>query len=416
MPARILAVLGIAVVLAFYIEVLAHAPATGQDFRLFYAAATVLRHGGDPYDQRQLYRAEARLYRPVTAAQRSLLQGNPLPEGPPLVLALRPLVGLLPTTAYRLYAAFLATAAAAAVALLALLWPARHGLRRAVLGLISPVVFLGVMLGQPDALFLLAFTLALWLLGRGRAAPAGALLAIGLIKPQIIAGPIVLLAALAWRRGRLGAYAGGLLAGLLAFAGAGLAFAGPAVTEGWLRELAGFGQTTLYAQVDISSLTTLYVGWAPHALATALSVAALPAWAAIIVWLWPGPADGTGERWWLAMTLSLWLLVTPYAHPHDDIMLLPAAWYLLDAGPYRGKLRRLAALTFAAWWLLPMTSVLGLRPPLLRGLGIVPVLLVVALLALRRPPAGLPRVVEQAGATDDLAPVVALRAPERRAG
>src|ERR671930_2685707 len=116
---RVLALLGVAVVLAFYAEVLAHAPAAGQDFRNFYAAATVLRHGGNPYDLHQLLRWEDRLYRPITAAQRALLAGNPYVQGPPLAMALMPAVGLPPASVYRVYATLLAAAAAAALALLA---------------------------------------------------------------------------------------------------------------------------------------------------------------------------------------------------------------------------------------------------------------------------------------------------------
>ena len=40
----------------------------------------------------------------------------------------------------------------------------------------------------------------------------------------------------------------------------------------------GFGSATVYAQVDISSLTTLYVGWVPHTVGLALSAATLMAW------------------------------------------------------------------------------------------------------------------------------------------
>jgi hypothetical protein len=92
-----------------------------------------------------------------------------------------------------------------------------------------------------------------------------------------------------------------------------------------------------------------------------------------------------GEYWWLALGLACWLLATPYAHPHDDVLLLPVVWYLLDEGPYHGVALLVAVALFLAWWLLPPASVLGLRPPALRGLGIVPVALVATLLALRRP-------------------------------
>ncbi|HKC72591.1 MAG TPA: glycosyltransferase 87 family protein [Chloroflexota bacterium] len=409
---RILALMGVGVVLAFYAELLAHAPATGQDFRNFYAAAAVLRHGGNPYDLHQLLRWEDRLYRPTTAAQRASLAGNPYVQGPPLAMALMPAVGLPQASVYRVYAALLAAAAVAALALLAHLQPVQHPWKRAFLLLISPVTFLGVLLGQPDAVLLLLLVLALWCLSRGRAAPAGFALALGLVKPQIMAGPIVLLAVLSWRRGQLGPYLAGLAAGVAAFAGSSLLVAGPAVVQGWAHELAGFGGTTVYTQVDISSLTTIYVGWAPHALGLALSVVTLIAWVGLCAMLWqdtphpptrspsrgegehssprprPGRGDGgegPGERWWLALGLTCWLLATPYAHPHDDVLLVPVVWYLLDEGPYHGVARLVAVALFISWWLLPLASVLGLRPPVLRGLGIVPIALVATLLALQRP-------------------------------
>ena len=264
----------------------------------------------------------------------------------------------------------------------------QHPWKRAFLLLISPVTFLGVLLGQPDAVLLLLLVLALWCLSRGRAAPAGFALALGLVKPQIMAGPIVLLAVLSWRRGQLGPYLAGLAAGVAAFVGSSLLVAGPAVVQGWAHELAGFGGTTVYTQVDISSLTTIYVGWAPHALGLALSVVTLIAWVGLCAMLWqdtphpptpspsrgegehssprprPGRGDGgegPGERWWLALGLTCWL----------------------DEGPYHGVARLVAVALFIAWWLLPPASVLGLRPPVLRGLGIVPVALVATLLALR---------------------------------
>jgi Glycosyltransferase family 87 len=382
---RVVALMGVAVVLAFYAELLAYAPATGQDFRNFYAAAAVLRHGGNPYDPHQLLRWEDRLYRPTTAAQQASLAGNPYVQGPPLAMALMPAVGFPQASVYRVYAALLAAAAAAALALLAHLQPVQHPWRRAFLLLISPVTFLGVLLGQPDAVLLLLLVLALWGLSRGHAAPSGFALALGLVKPQIMAGPIVLLAVLSWRRGQLGTYLAGLAAGVATFVGTSLLVAGPAVVQGWAHELAGFGGTTVYAQVDISSLTTAYVGWAPHTLALALSAATLLAWGGLCMVSWREAGKGRDERWWLALGLTCWLLATPYAHPHDDVLLLPVVWYLLEAEPYHGVARLIVVALFIAWWLLPMGSVLGLRPPVLRGLGIVPIALLAALLAQRRP-------------------------------
>src|SRR5918912_760264 len=300
---RVLALFGVAVVLAFYAELLAHAPATGQDFRNFYAAAAVLRHGGNPYDLHQLVRWEDRLYRPTTAAQRASLAGNPYVQGPPVAMALMPAVGFPPASVYRLYAALLAAAAVAALALLARLQPLQHPWKHAALLLISPITFLGVLLGQPDAVLLLLLVLALWGLSRARAAPAGFVLALGLVKPQIMAGPIVLLAVLSWRRGQLGTYLAGLAAGVAAFVGSSVLVAGPQVVQGWAHELAGFGSATVYSQVDISSLTTIYVGWEPHMLGLALSAATLITWGGLCAMLWHdtshppprSPSRGEGE-------------------------------------------------------------------------------------------------------------------------
>lgn len=398
---RVALAVGVALILGFYAELAVHAPATGQDLRVFYAAATTLREGGNPYDARQLMRVEERLYHPRDATARASLVGNPYVQGPPLAIALLPLTGRAVTIIYRGEALLLVLAAVAAVTVLArgspALPPARAS-RRALILLISPVTFLGVLLGQPDALLLLLLVAALSLYRR-HALLAGFILALGLVKPQIMAGPLILCGLLAWRRGRIAPYAVGALGGALLFLGGSAAIAGPAVVAGWLRELAGFSGATVYTQVDISSLSTLYIGWAPRALSLLLAIAGLAVWTAWCVKrpriAEPGNEDQTsardatalepGERWWFLLGLAGWLLVTPYAHPHDDILLLPAAWYLLERGPYRGRAALIAVLLILSWWLLPMTSLLGLRPPLLRGLGVIPVMLIVALLVARCP-------------------------------
>jgi len=438
-PGRILTLVGVILVLGFYAEALVHAPVTGQDLRNFYAAATLLQHGGNPYDAGPFLGQQEALYHPIHAADRAALAGNPYVQGPPLAIALMPFVGAAPSTVYVFWAVTLGLCAAMALVTLARLWPTARSTRRAFLLLISPVTFLGILLGQPDAVLLLALVLALWTLERDHpwsSGLSGLLLTVGLIKPQLIAGPIVLLAVLAWRRGRLAPYAGGVLGGTALFLALSLIVAGPAVVGGWIGELAGFGASTVYTQVDISSLTTLYVGWAPRGLSLILLALALMGWAALCVYTWQKGGTSEDPRWWLGVGLVGWLLVTPYAHPHDDILLLPAVWLLLGRAPSppahadpslgsaeptaqpalpvrgrgehkcpsprrpsaggegsegrnvrvvnRGLVLVLVITLVAAWWLLPMTSVLGLRPPLIRGLGIVPVaLLLVALLSLR---------------------------------
>src|SRR5205823_5004037 len=80
-----------------YARQLLSSPTVGQDFRAFFAAATVVAHHGDPYDWPSLARVEDQLY----DAPRQLAPGDPAfyeflayPEGPWLAFALVPLTAL----------------------------------------------------------------------------------------------------------------------------------------------------------------------------------------------------------------------------------------------------------------------------------------------------------------------------------
>jgi len=387
---RVLYTVALLLVLSFYGEVLAHAPVVGQDFRVFYSAATVIQHGGSPYDVRALVRVEDRLFPTRSATERRDRRANPYIQGPLLALIFVPFLGFPPAVVYDIYAA--ALLAAAAVALLVLDRVRRDGVgpiarapRRALPLLLSPVVFLAVLLGQPDPLLLLLFALAWHALQRRHIALASALLTVACIKPQIMIGPIVLLALLAWRAGGIRSYVGGLLAGAAAVVGCCLLFAGPLVTGDWLRALVSFGSGTVYTQVDIAALSTLYLDWLPHALVPLAVIGAVAAW---VVWAVSsarrGTSDASATLRWVGQGLCLWLLATPYAHPHDDVLLLPVLWLCATVRLATDR-RALGALFATTWWFLPMTSVLGLRLPIVRGLGVVPVILLALILTRHGP-------------------------------
>jgi len=387
---RVLYTVALLLVLSFYGEVLAHAPVVGQDFRVFYSAATVIQHGGSPYDVRALVRVEDRLFPTRSATERRDRRANPYIQGPLLALIFVPFLGFPPAVVYDIYAA--ALLAAAAVALLVLdrvrrdgVGPIAHAPRRALPLLLSPVVFLAVLLGQPDPLLLLLFALAWHALQRRHIALASALLTVACIKPQIMIGPIVLLALLAWRAGGIRSYVGGLLAGAAAVVGCCLLFAGPLVTGDWLRALVSFGSGTVYTQVDIAALSTLYLDWLPHALVPLAVIGAVAAW---VVWAVSsarrGMSDASATLRWVGQGLCLWLLATPYAHPHDDVLLLPVLWLCATVRLATDR-RALGALFATTWWFLPMTSVLGLRLPIVRGLGVVPVILLALILTRHGP-------------------------------
>jgi len=384
----VLRAIAIVLVLCFYGEVLTHAPVVGQDFRVFYSAAAVIQHGDSPYDARALARAEDHLFPARSAAERRDRLANPYIQGPLLALLFVPFLRFPPAVVYDAYAAALLAAAAAALLVIDRVRRDSGGRttrarRRTLPLLLSPVVFLAVLLGQPDPLLLLLFALAWHALQRRHMALASALLAVACVKPQIMAGPIVLLAVLAWRAGGIRPYLGGLLAGAATVVGCCLLFAGPLVTGDWLRALVSFGGATVYAQVDIAALSTLYLDWLPHTLVPLAVIGAVAAW---VVWVVfsarRGMSDASATFRWVGQGLCLWLLATPYAHPHDDVLLLPVLWLCATERLTTGG-RALGALFAATWWFLPMTSVLGLRLPLVRGLGVVPVILLALILARR---------------------------------
>src|SRR5260370_2287350 len=86
-----------AVLVLAYARQLAVAPTAGQDFRAFFAAATVAAQGGDPYDWGALSRTEQALYNapaPPRPADPPFYDFPPSPTAPLPPLAPAPPPGL----------------------------------------------------------------------------------------------------------------------------------------------------------------------------------------------------------------------------------------------------------------------------------------------------------------------------------
>ena len=162
----------------------------GQDFRAFFAAATVVAHHGDPYNWPSLAAAEYQLY----DAPHGLAPGNPayyeflaFPEGPWLAFALAPITNLPWPVAYALFAVLLGLLliAASFTTFTLLGWPRRRAALAAGCTLLSAVGFINLFMGQVSVLVFGAF-MAAWLLARrGRPWLAGAVLALVWVKPNI---------------------------------------------------------------------------------------------------------------------------------------------------------------------------------------------------------------------------------------
>src|SRR3984893_15389183 len=172
---RRLLVLFLLAMLIPYARQVVSSPTLGQDFRAFFAAATVVAQQGDPYHWPTLGATEYRLF----DASGGIKPGDPTyyeflayPEGPWLAFALVPLTGLPWTVAYALFAALLGLILLAASfgAFTLIGSPRRRAALAAGCTLLSAVGFINLFIGQGSVIVFWAS-----LSWRGCSALAGAL-------------------------------------------------------------------------------------------------------------------------------------------------------------------------------------------------------------------------------------------------
>src|SRR5256885_8581740 len=179
-----------AVLLLAYARQLVGAPTAGQDFRAFFAAATVAAQGGDPYDWSALGHIEDALYNTpghIRAGDPTYYDFLPYPEGPWLALALEPLTGLSWQTVYSIFAALilLAIATGSWLVLARLGWPATRRRIGVVVATLSPIAFFNIFQGQVTALVFLGFAAGWYLAWRGKPVAGGLVLSLVWIKPNL---------------------------------------------------------------------------------------------------------------------------------------------------------------------------------------------------------------------------------------
>jgi glycosyl transferase family 87 len=170
-----------------------------QDFTIFYSGARLLRNG-QPF---ALYDLAAQYQMQLTFAHVPIRQG-PLPFNHPPFEALLfvPFTLLEYWPAYLVWSALNLIMLAVSVILLGRHFPQFAGVPPFVLGLAATAFFptaIGIIQGQDVILLLLLFVLAVICLDRGNDALAGALLAAGLFRPQLVVPLVVLLAIRRWR-------------------------------------------------------------------------------------------------------------------------------------------------------------------------------------------------------------------------
>ena len=363
------------------------APGHGQDFRDFFAAATLVAEGRDPYNVGALAEEQNRLYNQpghLKPGDLAFYDAVPYPQGPWVAMALIPVTPLPWQVAYVIYLVGAITAlAASGWALLRLFGWSGRPLRLAVGAILfSPVAFINIFQGQPVPFLLAAFAGA-WALHRGnRPMLAGALMAVAWIKPHI-GLPLLLVLGIVEPAPVRRLITGFLLGSAALFVVAALALR-EALLE-WPQVV--FGQWSgALQQADLASINAFYYPALHGGLrqgAVALVALAAAGYAIRVV-------RQHRDRPLVALTLLLLtLLAAPYAHSYDALLLLPVVLALLGAQAQRWA-DPPVEIALWAFAIFPVLYFAGLHVGYFNGFTAIPVALlgVAWHLRLRPAPAG----------------------------
>ncbi len=346
----------------------------GGDYRVFYAAAGMVAAHHDPYHLAALQRAEQAAWAYPRALWQPALDrfANP----PAVALAMGPLTALPFWASYAVFTAIGLAALAVVVAVLARDLGWHHWVLLLVAAVLTWIGLLGITAGQFDAMLTAAVGGAMVLAWRDHPAGAGALLGLAWIKPDLVwPVPIFLFLALWPDRRAAGRMGAGFLAAGLGLLALQLALV-PALLPQWLGTLTRFAGAVGRVQPDLGGLPGMLRALPAHwglgtGLASPGSLAlvgvGLAAMAVFAVWLaraedWTEVTRVGRIAWGVAFPLGVWLLVTPYSHPNDDLLLLPLVLLTIGRDARRvhgsGLLGSVAAiLLLAAFWpvrLLPL--------------------------------------------------------------
>lgn len=303
----------------------------GADFRLFYAAATALARGSDPYRLSVLQAAEQATQHSPGPGPRPMLDRFAAPPVAGAVLIPLTRLGFWP--AFALFTGLGLLALALVTALLGrdLGWRHLGGLELGVVA--SWIVVLGLLSGQFDALIFAAVGGAMLLAWHERALPAGLVMGLVWIRPELLwPAPLLLFLVLLRQRSRASRFAEGF-----AITTAASVIVYPGLLPGWWRALWSFGGSVARQPPDLAGLPTLAgaapASWklsagllAPGTLAT--GCLALLAIGIFSTWMltsrdWDRVSQVGRIAWGVGLPLAIWLAATPYSHTNDDVLLLP---------------------------------------------------------------------------------------------
>jgi len=339
----------------------------GGDWAMFIGAASVMQHGGNPYDHHVLFVHERDLLRreglPIIKRADIVRVGNP----PLFLWILQPLLRMgFQSEAYPVILGMVLCNLLGFLAILQYFGWTRRPLA-CLLFLVMPQAVLGPFFANPICFVFLGIALALALL---RKVPycAGALLAIAWLKPPV-ALPVVLLI-WAFHAPRPRALATGFGLTTLALLALTLTTTGISSLSQWVVGLESYSKD-MAIQPDVASLAGLYVVWAPAAVRTVVGALLLATALVLTFVVWKrkrssGPVSVMSVGWlWVA-----WLLATPYAHFSDETLLVVPVIALLGQNAVNVRRRYTVISLYAALFSLTVLTVTPFKVYLL-PLGLV---------------------------------------------
>lgn len=315
----------------------------GADFHVFDAAAWALLHGLDPYRAGELVRGSL-----AVAATYLNQPTGAFPYLPWVGWSMAPWTLLPYTLAFAAwgFVAFAVVLASARLLAGSLRW--RRPWLIAVVAALSPVAFLGYQVGQMDAVMFALVVAVVAAAGKGKWLLAGACsMAVVLLKPQVTLPLLPLLVVFAVReRGPLRSVLAGQALSLLILVGLPEVLQ-PALLPSWLTALTtfshGIAQRPASLMGALALLRMLPNGWhIATGIGSPVTLALAAAGAAGIVLFLRSQAAATTRRVTstttragrvLLLPLAIWLLVCPYVHPYDVLVLLPLVMLILTPGP-----------------------------------------------------------------------------------
>lgn len=332
-----------------------------SDFRVFFAAAKIVAGGGNPYHSGALAAVEqAAQHYPPQRLQPVLDSFAYLPVAATILGPLT-IVGFWPS--YILFTVIGLLALLVVTAFLArdLGWRRIGTLEFGVA--VCWIVVLGFTFGQFDALMFAALGGAMLLAWHDRPLPAGLVMGLFWIKPDLLwPAPFFLFLALLPRRGQAFRFAAGFAATSVICVSV-----HADLLPAWWGALRGFAASVAGGQPDLAGLPGL-LGAAPKGsdLGTgmlapgtlAVIAAALVSMGVFAVWMmtssdWMRVSVVGRVAWGAGLPVAIWLAATPYAHPNDDLLLLPLLMLTVgrDARRVHGRGLGLALLVLV-WFLL----------------------------------------------------------------